>query len=223
MHYGNPFDISMGRKECISCYKDWLLCMGKYEQLETERRDWILSNLVNLRGKRLGCFCKPKSCHGDVLVEFVESFIEGYNYSEELGITIGFSEEEKEKELALLDKDTDDGYMDPEIIPYIKRLNNIDWFLSKFCCWGHPYKKDKIVDGAYILFKINIDYNRFYEKIKNIIAESKLNISISKNYISQGSLSIHKHKGYFYPEIEEVVVALEELDKEIKKCQQEVG
>ena len=22
-----------------------------------------------LKGKTLGCFCKPKSCHGDVLVE----------------------------------------------------------------------------------------------------------------------------------------------------------
>ena len=25
-----------------------------------------------LRGKRLGCVCKPKACHGDVLVELIE-------------------------------------------------------------------------------------------------------------------------------------------------------
>jgi hypothetical protein len=25
-----------------------------------------------LKGKVLGCFCKPKECHGDILVELVE-------------------------------------------------------------------------------------------------------------------------------------------------------
>lgn len=28
--------------------------------------------LSQLDGKRLGCFCKPKSCHGDVIVSAVE-------------------------------------------------------------------------------------------------------------------------------------------------------
>lgn len=26
-----------------------------------------------MKGKILGCFCKPKSCHGDILVELVEN------------------------------------------------------------------------------------------------------------------------------------------------------
>ena len=40
-------------------------------------RDWVvkqpqlLKDLHELRGKTLGCFCKPKRCHGDVLVELV--------------------------------------------------------------------------------------------------------------------------------------------------------
>jgi hypothetical protein len=28
--------------------------------------------LPTLKGKTLGCWCKPEACHGDVLVEFIE-------------------------------------------------------------------------------------------------------------------------------------------------------
>ena len=28
--------------------------------------------LKELKGKRLGCFCKPLACHGDVYVEYLE-------------------------------------------------------------------------------------------------------------------------------------------------------
>jgi hypothetical protein len=32
----------------------------------------LRKEIEKLRGKRLGCFCKPKACHGDVIVEFLE-------------------------------------------------------------------------------------------------------------------------------------------------------
>lgn len=32
-----------------------------------------LERLKLLKGKRLGCFCKPKSCHGDILKEVIDS------------------------------------------------------------------------------------------------------------------------------------------------------
>ena len=31
-----------------------------------------IDDLLSLDGKRLGCYCKPKPCHGDVLVELVK-------------------------------------------------------------------------------------------------------------------------------------------------------
>ncbi len=31
----------------------------------------LLDDLCELRGKRLGCWCKPERCHGDVLAELV--------------------------------------------------------------------------------------------------------------------------------------------------------
>ncbi|MCG6418638.1 DUF4326 domain-containing protein [Vibrio fluvialis] len=28
-------------------------------------------------GKRLGCFCKPDDCHGDIIAEFLNSYDDG--------------------------------------------------------------------------------------------------------------------------------------------------
>jgi hypothetical protein len=33
----------------------------------------LLSQLADLRGKRLGCWCKPLACHGDVLAELADA------------------------------------------------------------------------------------------------------------------------------------------------------
>lgn len=35
------------------------------------------SEVFNLAGKRLGCYCKPASCHGDVLADFLNSWDDG--------------------------------------------------------------------------------------------------------------------------------------------------
>lgn len=32
----------------------------------------LRAQLLSLDGKRLGCWCKPKACHGDVLVKLIE-------------------------------------------------------------------------------------------------------------------------------------------------------
>ena len=46
------------RKEAIEKYKEYLLIGdGKY----------LLDDLHELENKSLGCYCKPKSCHGDIL------------------------------------------------------------------------------------------------------------------------------------------------------------
>jgi hypothetical protein len=31
-----------------------------------------MQDLHELKDKRLGCFCKPKACHGDVLKKYAE-------------------------------------------------------------------------------------------------------------------------------------------------------
>lgn len=62
--WGNPFpleeDSPQARKECIRQYKDWF------------RDQVFLFKAIaqgELDGKKLVCFCKPKTCHGDVLAD----------------------------------------------------------------------------------------------------------------------------------------------------------
>jgi hypothetical protein len=58
--WGNPFAIGRDgtREDVINKYIDWL----------SNQQD-LLSNLHQLHGKRLGCYCSPASCHGDILAE----------------------------------------------------------------------------------------------------------------------------------------------------------
>lgn len=64
-HLNNPtqarFKVAT-RDEAIMSYKKWITeGDGKH----------LLCDLHELKGKTLGCWCKPQSCHGDVLVELV--------------------------------------------------------------------------------------------------------------------------------------------------------
>ena len=62
--WGNPFIIGRdgNRTEVIDKYCQWIRVNKELKGM-----------LHELRGKRLGCCCKPKACHGDVLVEMVEA------------------------------------------------------------------------------------------------------------------------------------------------------
>lgn len=77
LHFGNPFSHKYGtmativlptREQAIEAFKKWVL-KEDYQNIEPERRDWIINNLHTLKGKILGCWCSPQSCHGDVLIE----------------------------------------------------------------------------------------------------------------------------------------------------------
>ena len=61
--WGNPFKIGADgtREEVIEKYRQYIM-----------NRPDLLNDLKELRGKRLGCYCKPKPCHGDVLIELLE-------------------------------------------------------------------------------------------------------------------------------------------------------
>ena len=82
-HYGNPFThlksdtlakvVVGSREESIDCYREWLSGQG-WKDIEQERRLWILDRLKYLKGKTLGCFCKPLDCHGDILAELAEKY-----------------------------------------------------------------------------------------------------------------------------------------------------
>jgi hypothetical protein len=47
------------RREAIQKFEDYLLS-----------NEELMESLSELKGKTLGCWCKPKSCHGDILLRY---------------------------------------------------------------------------------------------------------------------------------------------------------
>ena len=44
----------------------------KYEEYIKEKLPSLKDELLKLKGKNLGCWCKPEKCHGDILLKFIE-------------------------------------------------------------------------------------------------------------------------------------------------------
>lgn len=65
--FGNPVVISGSctREDAIRLYREYF-----YERI---RNDSDFKRMVQrLKGKVLGCHCKPKACHGDIIKEYLE-------------------------------------------------------------------------------------------------------------------------------------------------------
>jgi len=70
--WGNPFShkphgtlaafIVFSREEAVEAYRAWIV-----------QQPALMTALPELQGKTLGCWCKPQSCHGDVLAELVNA------------------------------------------------------------------------------------------------------------------------------------------------------
>jgi hypothetical protein len=59
----NPFKVTeYGRDECLSKYKEYLLSNKK-----------LMSDIKELKGKTLMCWCAPEKCHGDILMELANN------------------------------------------------------------------------------------------------------------------------------------------------------
>ena len=68
--WGNPYSHEEGtlaefkvdtREEAVKKYEEYLLNNKK-----------LMNSLTELKHKTLGCWCKPKSCHGDILKKYVD-------------------------------------------------------------------------------------------------------------------------------------------------------
>jgi len=70
--WGNPFVMGQDgdRDEVIEKYELWLL--GHIPAPGNPERPSLTMAKRELKGKVLGCFCKPNNCHGDILVKFLE-------------------------------------------------------------------------------------------------------------------------------------------------------
>lgn len=64
--FGNPFPINdtQGRRAVIEKYREYF-----HKKIEGDPS--FKKEVLQLRGKRLGCYCSPLRCHGDVIAEYL--------------------------------------------------------------------------------------------------------------------------------------------------------
>jgi len=65
--WANPHKITetQSREQVLKLYHEYI-----EEKLKSNPE--LVKELIKLDGKKLGCWCKPECCHGDILVELIE-------------------------------------------------------------------------------------------------------------------------------------------------------
>ena len=71
--WANPFRVC----DWIGPSKEWILedILKTYENY-VRTNPFLINSLHELKGKQLGCWCKPNKCHGDVLLKLYNEFCE---------------------------------------------------------------------------------------------------------------------------------------------------
>lgn len=64
--FGNPFRIGKdgNREDVIKKFREYF-----YERIRTDKN--FVKKVRMLKGKTLGCYCKPQWCHGDIIADFL--------------------------------------------------------------------------------------------------------------------------------------------------------
>jgi hypothetical protein len=74
-YFGNP---SIAGQSCAICGQvhtdgpSTLPCFEKYARKRISQDPEFRQKVKELQGRTLGCFCKPKPCHGDILATLAE-------------------------------------------------------------------------------------------------------------------------------------------------------
>lgn len=77
--WANPFKINSqnDRYDVLKKYKEYII-----DKLESRQISY--RQLLKLRGKVLGCWCKPEPCHGDILIKLLKDYYIPYDKSKQL-------------------------------------------------------------------------------------------------------------------------------------------
>lgn len=69
-YFGNPYKLEeYQRQKGVELFKAYFECRVREDATYRAR-------VLALRGHRLGCFCKPLPCHGDIIAAFVNDFFQ---------------------------------------------------------------------------------------------------------------------------------------------------
>lgn len=66
--WGNPYSHIYGKGIYVP-NRD--IAIKKYREYILNNKE-LLESLYELKGKKLGCFCNPKKCHGDILIQIIK-------------------------------------------------------------------------------------------------------------------------------------------------------
>lgn len=69
--WGNPFPVPRGASPDAS-----LIQYEQYLRNKVATDPQFRKDLLALQGKVLGCFCKPKPCHGDIMIQVINELLE---------------------------------------------------------------------------------------------------------------------------------------------------
>ncbi len=64
--WANPFSVKKeGRDKCLELYEAHIRAKIAKEGID---------ELMKLKNKTLGCWCKPEKCHGDILIDIINEY-----------------------------------------------------------------------------------------------------------------------------------------------------
>jgi len=65
-YFGNPFPVSKHGEEAMALFEDYF-----HKRVANDPE--FKSRVLSLKGKVLGCFCKPRKCHGDIITRWLNN------------------------------------------------------------------------------------------------------------------------------------------------------
>ena len=82
--WGNPFRMPADgtREQVIEKYEAWLngvidVTIDKCKAAKVPTNSPTMEEIMKLKGKKLGCFCAPLPCHGEVFIRMIEEHENG--------------------------------------------------------------------------------------------------------------------------------------------------
>ncbi|EOK5705063.1 DUF4326 domain-containing protein [Vibrio fluvialis] len=70
--WGNPYPIGVDGDDRCEVLRKY-----KYDFDHNNFLNITKEDMLRLSGKRLGCFCKPFDCHGDIIADYLNSYDDG--------------------------------------------------------------------------------------------------------------------------------------------------
>jgi hypothetical protein len=74
-YFGNPVHRNRRCPVCGATHYergDTIACFERYFLERLTRDPEYRRRIIELKGKRLGCFCNPRPCHGDVIARWID-------------------------------------------------------------------------------------------------------------------------------------------------------